>query len=96
MEHFRTTHPKESISIKMHLLEEHTVPWARLTGAGFGLLGEQGSESIHARFNSLQRTYHSMHDKVERLLSVVKEHTISIVPQNVEAIPPLQKRTKLG
>ena len=34
----------------MHLLEDHTTPWARCArvGFGFGLLGEQGAESIHA------------------------------------------------
>ena len=31
----------------------HTVPWARRTGAGFGLLGEQGVRSIHAQNMSM-------------------------------------------
>ena len=34
-----------------HLLEDHTVLWAKNTKVGFGLLGEQGAESIHARLN---------------------------------------------
>ena len=38
---------------------------------------------IHAKFNSLQRTNHSMYDKVQRLLAIVKEHNLSIAPQNV-------------
>ena len=59
------------------ILEDHTVPWAERTGTGFGLLGEQGAESIHARFNSLQRTYQCIHNKVDRLLSIVKEHSLS-------------------
>ncbi|KAL5460235.1 hypothetical protein EMCRGX_G033664 [Ephydatia muelleri] len=53
MESFRASFPSSSISLKMHLLEDHTVPWAKRTGTGFGLLGEQGAESIHARFNTL-------------------------------------------
>eukprot|EP00731_Ephydatia_muelleri_P023365 Em0015g948a len=80
--------------VKMHMLEEHTVPWARKTHVGFGLLGEQEAESIHARFNGLQRTYHSVPDKVQQLVLMVKEHLLSVAPQNVAAIPPLTKRIK--
>ncbi|KAL5468892.1 hypothetical protein EMCRGX_G030038 [Ephydatia muelleri] len=94
MESFRASFPSSSISLKMHLLEDHTVPWARRTGTGFGLLGEQGAESIHARFNTLQRTYQCIHNKVDRLLSIVKEHSLSISPRIVESIPPTNKRAK--
>ncbi|KAL5490758.1 hypothetical protein EMCRGX_G015939 [Ephydatia muelleri] len=94
MESFRASFPSSSISLKMHLLEDHTVPWARRTGTGFGLLGEQGAESIHARFNTLQRTYQCIHNKVDRLLSIVKEHSLSISPRIVESIPPPNKRAK--
>ena len=95
MESFRASFPSSSISLKMHLLEDHTVPWARRTGAGFGLIGEQGAESIHARFNTLQSTYQCIHNMVDRLLSIVKKHSISIASWIVEAIPPPNKRTKL-
>ena len=74
MEHFRSSFPDCSITLKMHMLEEHTVPWAKRTYVRFGLLGEQGAECIHARFNSLQRTYHSVHDPVERLSLIMKEN----------------------
>eukprot|EP00731_Ephydatia_muelleri_P017855 Em0010g953a len=94
MENFRASFPSSSISLKMHLLEDHTVPWAKRTGTGFGLLGEQGAESIHARFNTLQRTYQCIHNKVDRLLSFVKEHSLSISPRIVESIPPPNKRAK--
>ena len=90
MESFRASFPSSSISLKMHLLEDHTVPWAKRTGTGFGLLGEQGAESIHARFNTLQRTYQCIH-KVDRLLSIVKEHSLFISPRIVESIPPPNK-----
>ena len=84
--------PSSSLSLKMQ--EDHTVPWARRTGTGFGLLGEQGAESIHARFNTLRRTYQCIHNKVDRLLSIVKEHSLSISPRIVESIPPPNKRAK--
>ena len=68
--------------------------WVRARSVGFGLLGEQGAESIHARFNSLRRTYASVPSGVERLKNIVKEHLISIPPQNVGARPPPAKRRK--
>ena len=37
----------------MHLLEDHAVQWANTYHDGFGLLGEQGAELIHAKFNRL-------------------------------------------
>ena len=46
-------YPEATVSIKMHLLEDHEVQWANTYHAGFGLLGEQGAELIHAKFNRL-------------------------------------------
>ena len=48
---------------KLHLLEDHEIPRAKEWHVGFGLLGEQVAELIHAWFNTLQRTYHPMQDK---------------------------------
>ncbi|KAL5500643.1 hypothetical protein EMCRGX_G012237 [Ephydatia muelleri] len=87
MENFRASFPDSSITPKMHLLEDHVIPWAKEWHVRFGLLGEQGAESIHARFNTLQRTYHSMPDKVQQLLAIMKEQLLFIAPRNVVAIP---------
>ena len=57
MEFFRTNFPEGKIPIKMHMVEDHAVQWARSTHVGFGLFGEQGAESIHAKFNNLARAY---------------------------------------
>ena len=45
--------PEATVPLKMHLLEDHAVQWANTYHVGFGLLGEQGAESIHAKFNRL-------------------------------------------
>ena len=37
-------------------------------------LREKGVESIHTKFDFLQRTYHSIHDPVRRLSLIMKEH----------------------
>ena len=44
-------------TLKMHILEDHMLEWVSTHLAGCGLMGEQGAESIHSKFNSLKRTY---------------------------------------
>ena len=53
---------------------------------GFGRLGEQGAETIRTamQVQFVVETYQSMHDKVQRLICMVKVHSISVAPQNVE------------
>ena len=57
---------------------------------GFGLLGEHGDESIHAKFNRLGR----IKDHMQNLMCKVKEHLRSIESQLVAAIPPPAMRVK--
>ena len=56
--------------------------WSRWPGPLAGR-NERACMYIHAKFNSLQRTNHFMYDKVQRFLAIVKEHNLSIAPQNV-------------
>ena len=48
-------------------------------------IGEQGAESVHARFNTLQRTYHSMQDKVQQV--ILNYEGTTYASYNVAAIP---------
>ena len=57
-----------------------------------GMLNDQGAESIHALFNTLQRTYGSMQNKVERLKCTVKEHFRQIWPDNLSRMPSTKRR----
>ena len=68
--------------------------WVRRYNFGFGMLGAQGAESIHRRFNELNTTYSSIRNKEKRLLCVVKERLISISPDSISAQPPPTKRPK--
>ena len=86
MNFFRTTFPSATVPVKMHLLEDHAEEWIRAHGVGFGMMGEQGAESIHARFNGLLRTYATIRNNVKKLEYIMKEHLTSIAPQNVEAM----------
>jgi Holliday junction resolvasome RuvABC endonuclease subunit len=62
-------------------------------GVGFGVMGEQGAESIHAEFNRIElRHRNQRHDRVERLRRVVTEHLTKSFPRNVAAHPPTKRR----
>ncbi|KAL5479228.1 hypothetical protein EMCRGX_G022724 [Ephydatia muelleri] len=92
MAFFRGTFADATTTIKMHLLEDHATQWANATHVGFGLLGEQGAELIHAKFNRLGLAFAPIRDRVKQLQCIVKEHLLSIEPQIVAAIPPPTKR----
>ena len=71
------------------------VTWIRKHHLGFGIMGEQGAESIHANFNDIERSFNNMvHNRVERLLGVMKAHHLKISPANVAMKPPIKKRKK--
>jgi hypothetical protein len=76
----------------MHMLEEHVLPWLRKWHVGFGLLGEQGIESIHAHFNLLCKTYHNIPEEVAQLRQLMIEHLLHIAPEHVAATPVVKKR----
>ena len=70
------------------------IPWLKKWHVGFGLLGEQGIESIHAHFNCLGRTYKSIPEEVARLHNLMKEHLLHIAPEMIAATPQIKERKK--
>jgi hypothetical protein len=47
MQFYRVNFPNATVTLKIHILESHVVPFLRRWHFGFGYLGEQGIESIH-------------------------------------------------
>ena len=94
--YYRSTFPESTVIPKLHMLEDHVVPFIREWRVGLGMMGEQGAESIHARFNALERTYSNMTNSVQRLKCMVLEHLRQICPLNVARLPPPQKRLKMS
>lgn len=92
MAYYRKEFPHASVLPKMHMLEEHVLPWLRKWHVGFGLLGEQGIESVHAHFNRLGRTYASVPEEVDRLRTLLTEHLLHIAPEHVAATPDIKRR----
>jgi len=68
---------------KMHILEDHVVPWIRRWRVGFGFMGEQGAESIHAYFNSLKSSYRGIPDPVQQLRQMMVAHFLHVTPANI-------------
>ena len=81
-------------TLKMHILEDHMLQWLSMHQAGCGLMGEQGAESIHAKFNSSLRTYSAIKDPVAKMKSILHDHYLSISPHVTSALP-LPKKRKL-
>ena len=92
MAFYREAFPLATVTPKLHMLEEHTVPWLQKWHAGFGMMGEQGAESIHADFNQLERNHSNLkHHRVERLKRVVNDHLIRSSPSMVVLEPERKK-----
>ena len=77
---FRESFPKATVL-------NYAIPQANSTHIGFGLLGEQGAESIHAKFTRLGLAYTAVTDKVKHLLCIVKEHFV-IISAELQGGPP--------
>ena len=65
--HYRATFPEATVLPKMHILEDHVVPWMRRWHLGSGLMGEQGVESIHAHMHRLERQYSNIVNPLQQL-----------------------------
>ena len=94
LEFYRVSFPEATILPKMHILEDHVIPWFQRWHMGFGIMGEQGAESIHAHLMKLERIYQGIANDVERLKYIFKEHMLESAPSLVSLRPPPKKRTK--
>ena len=81
------------ISPKLHLLEHHTAPLMRRLRIGLGLLGEQGAESLHSSFNSLQSKFKNIPGELLRLKSVADQHLLTTTDE-ANVLRPLPKKRK--
>ena len=63
------------------------MPFLEEFGVGLEFLGEQGAESIHARFNAIKKNYSNMPNSVQRLECMMTEHFRQTCPQNLSKLP---------
>jgi hypothetical protein len=85
-----------SITVKMHILEDHVVDFIKRHKVGLGFLGEQGAESIHNRFNQLQRQYCCVPNSLKRFELMLKEHHRQTHPANISKVPVVKPRKQVS
>ena len=91
---YRDSFPSSTVTPKLHMLENHVVPFLRRWKVRFGFLGEQGAESIHARFNHIGLSYVNMPNPVERLKAILMAHLTQVSPQNIAKTPVLKRKKR--
>ena len=92
--YYRKEFPHATILPKMHLMEDHIIPFMKRFHVGAGLLGEQGAESLHSHLKKLEATYSSIPDGVDRLKYIFHEYSLEVSPQLQQLKPPVQQRKK--
>ena len=93
MAYYRSTFPFASVLPKLHILEDHTIPWLQRHHVGAGLMGEQGAESIHAHMMRLDRNYQTIPNEVDRLKYIVREQMLESAP-SLNTLKPESKKYK--
>ncbi len=79
------------ITVKQHLLEDHAVDCLRKCKVGFGLLGEQGFESIHRKFKEIWKNTISFNPS-KRLTCALKRQHVSVIPKLISLKPDIKRR----
>lgn len=92
MKFYRAEFPWATILPKMHIMEDHVIPWLRRFHIGAGLMGEQGAESIHARMMKLERDFQGIKDDLDRLKYIVSEQALYTAPSLSALRPPVKRR----
>ncbi|ORU90925.1 MAG: hypothetical protein A6F71_08250 [Cycloclasticus sp. symbiont of Poecilosclerida sp. M] len=76
---YQDAFPHATVTPKLHNVVPFLKKWK--VKVGFGFLGEQGAESIHARFNAIRRNFTNMPNRVTRLQAILNEHLTQVCPQ---------------
>ena len=76
-------------------MEDHLIENMKQFRFGFGLLGEQGVESIHRRIHEIGRKYSGIVKEPEKRLKLtIEDHHVSTLPAIKQLIPEKKKRSK--
>ena len=94
MSHYRSSFPHATVLPKMHILEDHVIPWLRKWHVGAGLMGEQGAESLHAHLHKLEMDNKGVTVPLNRLKYTFQMYNIETAPQLLELQPEIKKRKR--
>ena len=87
MDYQRKEFPTSSIPVKYHVLEDHVIKWLERYPFGFGLLGEQGAESIHALVTRLSNNYRGIISGEKQQHLIVEDQHLKCAPHLVGILP---------
>ena len=93
MRAYRNSFPNTNIIPKQHILEDHILPWIKNWHFGLGFHGEQGGESIHSAFNTIQRRMRNP-NPLHKLVNAMKEHHAQVHPALQQEEPEIKRRPK--
>ena len=92
----RSKFPDIRISPKLHILEDHVVPFIRRYGAGSGFYGEQGGESINKTINAMKNNYSlaaaNPNASSKRVLKMKKNLKRPVDTNNLKLVSPHRSR----
>ena len=94
MKNYRDYFPGKSVTPKMHILENHVLPFIKKFGFGFGLLSEQGGELLHASMVRFSARASGIRNNTKRMRSIVQSHHIHNSPFLRTFWPVKQERQK--
>jgi len=94
MSHYWSSFPQATVLPKMHILEDHIIPWLKKWLVGAGLMGEQGTESLHSHLHKLERDYAGIVNAVDRLKYIFRMYNIETSPQLMDLKPDIKERKK--
>lgn len=95
MAHLCSKWPNIHITPKLHILEDHVVPFVKFWKVGCGFYGEQGAENLHHEFNLMKKNYSGIRNNIERLRYLMNAHLLSVCPR-VQNICAHKKRKNSG
>jgi hypothetical protein len=94
MTYYRREFTGATVLPKMHILEDHVVPWLRRWNIGAGLMGEQGAESLHAHIHKLETNYATIPNKMDRLRHIFNMYNLETAPALLSLKPEVKQRAK--
>ena len=92
MQNYRDLFPGKPITPKMHILENHCLPFIQNFGFGLGLLAEQGGEHIHAQMVQFSKRMAGIRNPVKRLKSTVQASHANNATELRKFIPVKKER----
>ena len=88
----RENWPAASITLKLHILEKHVIPFIEKWKAGCGFYGEHGGESIHQVLKKMKNRYTQIKNASDRVKLMMEEHLRGVSPNSTTLRPAKRQR----